>query len=68
MNEQLKLGNLRLAVENDDCAMLKNLLHEVEVDVNYTFRFVIELDSLKQLSVRDQPKNRHYTRLKTLCP
>ena len=29
---------LRLAVENDDCALLENLLHEEEVDVNYTFR------------------------------
>ena len=38
MKEQLKLGNLRLAVENDDCALLENLLHEEEVDVNYTFR------------------------------
>ena len=38
MIEQLKLGHLRLAVENDDISLLKSLLQEEEVNVNYAFK------------------------------
>ena len=38
MKEQLKLGYLRLAVENDDSSLLKSLLQEEEVNVNYAFK------------------------------
>ncbi len=36
MNEQLKLGNLRLAVENNDTALLNKLVTE-GVNVNFAF-------------------------------
>ena len=38
MKEQLKLGYLRLAIENDDSSLLRSLLQEEEVDVNYAFK------------------------------
>ena len=47
MNEQLKLGNLRLAVENDDSTLLSSLLKEEEIDVNYTFSWVLFQKSRK---------------------